>query len=109
LPSLKEGIALNAFPENRWKGIPITIILNELERVAERAGIKIHYEKLDDEEFHISGGHCKLKNRMMVFIDPRAKAHERLRIFLQALRNVDLEGIYIIPAIREIISRSPED
>lgn len=107
LPNLEEEIALNAFPDTSWKGIPIRVVLSKLEEVAERAGIRIHYEELSDGDIQIRGGYCRLRDRRMIFIDPRTKEMDRLRIFIQALRKVDLEGLYILPAIRELILGSP--
>jgi hypothetical protein len=89
-------------------GMPIPVMLGELERLAERAGMKIHYEDLNDEEVRIRGGHCRLHKKRLILIDPRSGEMDRLKILIRALKETALDGLYILPAIRELIEGAPE-
>lgn len=95
--------------KGRLRGMPLPVVLNELELLAEKAGLKIHYEDLNDEEVRIRGGHCRLHQEKLILIDPRSGEMDRLRIFVRALRETALDGFYIPPVIRELIEGAPED
>ncbi len=90
------------------KGMPLPVVINELELLAERAGLKIYYEDLDDEEVRIRGGHCRLHEKRLILIDPRSGEIERLKILIRALREAALDGLYILPAIRDLIEEALE-
>ncbi len=99
---------LKSMDSHSWKGMPLPVLLNELERLAERAGLKIHYEDLDDDEVRIRGGHCRLHKKRLILIDPRSGEIERLKILIRALRETALDGLYILPAIRDMIEEALE-
>ncbi len=88
--------------------MPIPVLLDELERLAERVGMKIHYEDLVDEEVRIRGGHCRLYKERLILIDPKSAEVDRLKILIRALKETALDGLYILPAIRELIEGAPE-
>jgi hypothetical protein len=90
------------------KGMPIPVLLDELERLAEKAGMKVHYENLEDEEVRVRGGHCRLHKERLILIDPKSAEMDRLKILIRALRETALDGLYILPAIRELIEGTPE-
>ncbi len=87
-------------------------ILQELEQIAERVALHVHYEEMKAFEFIVQDGGCTLRGANHLFIDRKRPTRERINILARELRKCNLEGIYIHPYIREKIlqlsSTSPE-
>jgi hypothetical protein len=84
-------------------------IIDHLEELAERLGIKIRYEpiKQDEDLVRLVGGLCLLRGEYVLIIDSKAAARDKIRTFAEALRRFDLDQIYIKPAIRELLDKVP--
>lgn len=76
-------------------------ILQELEQIAERVALHIHYEELKAFEFKVQDGGCRLRGANHLFIDRRRPTRERITILARELRKCNLEEVYIHPYIRE--------
>jgi hypothetical protein len=85
-------------------------ILDLLEELAESLGLRISYEpiKLDEELGTRPGGFCLLKGQRIVIINPQASIKEKIRIVSGAIRQFDLDQIYIRPVLRELLDTIPE-
>ena len=79
------------------------IILQQLEELAERLGVKILYESLGQEEFVIRSGSCTLRGQLLAIIDQRLPPAEQIRVLADCLARFDLSTIYLVPAVRELI------
>jgi len=79
----------------------------QLEQLARGFGIKIRQEpiSLDEEGINVVGGLCKLKGEQLLIINSKASIKDKIRAFVQALSNFDLDQVYIRPAIRALIER----
>jgi len=84
-------------------------IIDQLEELAERFGIKIRYEpiKQDEDLVKVVGGLCLLRGEYVLIIDSKAAAIDKIRTFAEALRHFDLEQIYIKPVLRELLDKIP--
>lgn len=78
--------------------------LEELEEAAKTVGIKISYEKMTGI-CSGKGGLCKVKGELRLIVDRRATPQERLDHLLEALCEVDLEGVYLSPRTRDALDR----
>lgn len=76
-----------------------------LEDLAEKLGISIRYEDLAGE-LTARSGLCKIKGRYLYIMDTSRDLTKRIELLSQCLSQMNLEGIYIIPAIRELLERS---
>jgi hypothetical protein len=81
------------------------IALDQLEALAYSLGIEVRYEKIPQDDVSISGGLYRLKGKNVIVIDSRAKAKDRIRTLVQALKPFDLNDVYIRPAVRELLER----
>jgi len=79
------------------------LLLNQLEELAGKLGIKIRYENVIVEESSGSGGLCRLKGEYVLIIHFQAALEEKIRIILEALRTFPVGDIYIKPVIRELL------
>ncbi len=78
--------------------------LMRLEELADTLGVPIRYERIpDEEEFIISGGLCRLRGNPVVIINSRASTKNKIRALISALRQFDLNDVYIRPALRALL------
>jgi hypothetical protein len=70
----------------------------------ERCGVSTEIRNLDDEDINIHSGLCEVGGRKMLIIDERLREDGRVAAALEALRTLNLDGIFVPPAIREMLS-----
>ena len=81
------------------------LILEHLEAVARSKSVIIRYERLENGELIIRSGSCRVKGSEYIIVDSRLTLKERIEVIARELRTWNLEDIYLLPLIREIISR----
>jgi hypothetical protein len=84
------------------------IILDQLEELAGKIGITVRYENMNVEDAPGGGGLCRLKGEYVLIVHSRATLREKIRVVTRALRHFDLNGIYLIPILRELLEESEE-
>lgn len=84
------------------------MILRDLERIAAELRIEVRYESLADEELSIHSGGCKALGRHIILIDSAQPTRQRASILARELSRFDLEDIYVLPRVRDFISRQRE-
>ncbi len=83
-------------------------MLEELELAAEKASIKLSYEKMTGL-CSGKGGLCMVKGEKRLIIDRRSTPQERLDHLLEALCNEDMDGFYLSPTTRDALERCRRD
>jgi hypothetical protein len=78
-------------------------VLNDLEGAADKLGIKVSYEAL--QETVGGGGLCKVKGIFRVIIDKRGTVGEKVSTLARALATFDLDGIHLPTAARDIVEQ----
>ena len=81
-------------------------VLGYLEDLAFRLGIEIVYEKLGEADFSVEGGLCKVKGVYKIFLDPSAPIEAQIETLARALSSFQIEGLYLLPFIREILEKA---
>ena len=81
-------------------------VLEYLEDLTFRLGIEIVNEKLGGADFSIEGGLCKVKGVYKIFIDPSAPIEVQIEILARALSSFQIEEVYLLPFIREILEKA---
>ena len=76
-------------------------ILQELENLAQRIGIEVRYEKLGT----ISGGLCRIRDGQVILINKHLTTASKVELLATelALETEKLEGIFILPEIRNLL------
>ena len=77
--------------------------LEDLKSVAEKLAIEIEIVNLNNQEFQIQSGYCKMNGKDLILLDKNISLQEQSEILLQTLKNFDLEDIYVASWIREFI------
>ena len=81
-----------------------TMILQNLEAIAEKLDIKVNYENLRKKNIFSKGGIYRLKEDKAVIIDCNLNLSEKISVLADALSQFDLEDIYMPPAVRKMIT-----
>ena len=81
-------------------------VLGYLEDLAFRLDIEIVHEKLRAADSSIEGGLCKVKGVYKIFMDPSAPIEAQIEILARALSSFEIEEIYLLPFIREILEKA---
>lgn len=79
-------------------------ILGHLEQLTQNLSIDLRYEKGD-----FSGGLCRVDDKQVMIINKRLSDDQKIKVFARAIAQLDLQNIYILPAIREIIEEQLRD
>ena len=77
--------------------------IEDLTSVVEKLAIEIQITNLNDQDFHIQSGYCKLNGKDLILLDKNLSLKEQTEVILQALKNFDLDSIYVASWIRELI------
>ena len=80
-------------------------LLAQLESVCRALGIKVRYEPCEEAP----GGLCELRGERLVIVDDALPAARRAAVLAAALAELDTEGLYMPPAVRDLIERQRPD
>jgi hypothetical protein len=87
------------------------LLLDQLKEIAAATGIEVREERLVREVgYAVHSGPCRLHGRDVVLLDSGAELTELVDAMLDYLAGRDLDGVYIEPKVREMISqRAPKE
>ena len=78
-------------------------LLSRLEGVADQLEIPVRYANLATEEYPGRGGLCILRGERRIIIERTLGDREKARLLAAGLAQFDLEGVYLVPAVRRAI------
>ena len=73
-------------------------ILWGLEALVQSLAIDLRYEKGD-----FVGGLCRLEDKRLLILNQDLPVSRKIKILAGELGTMDLEGVYILPALRKVI------
>jgi len=85
-------------------------LIDLLEELAEGFGVKIRYEAIrqDEDAVFVAGGLCLLRGEYILIVNSRATVNDRINTLATALKHFDLDRVYIRPALRELLDKTPD-
>lgn len=94
-----------ARPKNDRRGLSPTARLRLLMDAADRLGIRVRTEKLtvDDDLPRPRSGLVRLAGKPMIILDRGLSPEVRARTLAEALSGLDLNGVFLPPAVREMV------
>ena len=75
--------------------------IEDLKSVTGKLAIEVEITDLNDQEFQIQSGYCKMKGKDLILLDKNLSLQEQAEVILKTLKNFDLENIYVASWIRE--------
>ncbi|MDQ7064060.1 MAG: hypothetical protein Q9P90_07420 [candidate division KSB1 bacterium] len=79
-------------------------ILSHLETIVTQMGIELRYEKGD-----FKGGICRVGDKRLFLLNQNLMPSQKINLLTQELSTLDLSGVYVLPAIREMIDRAGQN
>jgi len=73
-------------------------VLLDLKSLADQMGIKVRFERGD-----FSGGYCLLKENKIIVINKLASLQRKVVTLSKALKEIEMDEIYLTPKLREVI------
>lgn len=84
-------------------------LVEELVEAAGRCGLEVRREKILREiGYRARGGACRLHAKNLLIIDRDQPPADQIEILADALRDRDLETLYLSPAARRLLQGGPE-
>lgn len=80
-----------------------TLLLEHLEQIANRLGVELRYENLGIGGIRTDGGYCRVSGKHMILINRKDSRRNKILVLAKSLRRLNLEGIFIPPAVRKIL------
>ena len=90
-------------------GMDDKTLLVQLEELAENLAIEIRYEAIRKEGSFFTGGLCRLKGKDILIVNSDASMGDKIQALAKALRRSDLSQVYMRPALREFLTKLPEE
>ena len=78
-------------------------LYHNLKEIAEKLGITVKEYNFRNAGIHVRSGLCKIREEQFFIMDKRLTVREKTENLAECLRDMDLETVYIVPAIREIL------
>jgi hypothetical protein len=75
--------------------------MQDLKEAAAKLSIKIEVSNLNDQEFSIQSGYCKLNGEDLIILDKNLPDIEHMTVILNTLKKFNLDNIYVADWIRE--------
>ncbi len=85
-------------------------ILDQLEELIERFGVKIRHDAIQEDENSVRGGGglCLLRGEYVLILNAKATIRDRIWTLGIALKQFDYEKVYLRPVLREFLERIPD-
>jgi hypothetical protein len=80
-----------------------TLLLEHLEQIANRLGVDLRYENLGIGGIRSDGGYCRVSGKDMILINRKDSRRKKILVLAKSLKRLNLEGIFIPPAVRKIL------
>jgi hypothetical protein len=83
-------------------------IIRQLEELAVTFGLQIRYEpiRIDDDLPNVPGVVCRLKGDNVLIINSNSTVRDKIKTLAEAVKNFDLDQVYILPVIRELLEKA---
>jgi light-regulated signal transduction histidine kinase (bacteriophytochrome) len=83
-------------------------LADELAEAAKRIGLEVRRERiLREVGYRARGGACRLREKNLIILDREMPPADQIEVLVEALREQNLEEIYLSPAARRVLQASP--
>ena len=84
--------------------MPKNVTFEMLVLTLERCGVNVEIRDLADDDVNIKSGLCEIGGRRTLIVDERLGENGRVAAAMEALRSQNLDGIFVPPAVRELLN-----
>lgn len=79
-------------------------LLQAMETLVKALGLELRYEKGD-----FKGGVCRIHDQQLVVMQKKASIENKIKILARELGTLELEHVYVMPAVQKIIDLSRKE
>jgi len=91
------------------KGTRLLRLVDELAEAAKRIGLEVRRERiLREVGYRARGGACRLREKDLIILDRDMPPDDQIEVLAEALRERNLEEVYLSPAARRILQAGTE-
>ena len=84
-------------------------LVDELAQAASQVGLEVRRERiLREVGYRARGGECRLREKDLIILDRDMPADDQIEVLAEALRERNLEEVYLSPAARRILQAGTE-
>jgi hypothetical protein len=83
-------------------------LYQELIALAEKLQIQVSEQNLRNTGIKVQSGLCKVKGQSVFIMDKHKPLRKKAKILARCLSRMEHEEIYVVPAVRELLSRYTE-
>ncbi len=84
-------------------------IYQELKDIADKLGVGVEEHNFRNAGIRVKSGTCIVHGRPLVIIDKHKTLAKKIRVLASALSELPHDTIYMVPAVREIITKYAEE
>jgi hypothetical protein len=84
-------------------------VYDELKTLADKLGVGVEEHNFRNTGIRVRSGSCIVRGKPMVIIDKHKSLGKKIRILASALSKLPHEDVFIVPAVRELITRYAEE
>ncbi|GBC60683.1 hypothetical protein DENIS_1640 [Desulfonema ishimotonii] len=81
-------------------------IYHELRDLAEKLGIRVIEKSFRNTGINVQSGLCKVRGEHLYIMDRNIPILKKYRLLAESLARMPHEEIYVVPVIREILTRN---
>ena len=76
-----------------------------MKEIAEKLGVIVSEQNFRTAGIKVKSGLCTVKGKNLFIIDKHKSIHEKKEILASCLGKMELEDIYIVPAVRDFLDK----
>jgi ABC-type enterochelin transport system substrate-binding protein len=84
-------------------------LYQELKNLAEKLSIHVEEHNFRESGIHVTSGLCTVRGQQRYIMDKHKSVAKKIQMLAGALARCDLESIYIVPAVREVLDRYADE
>jgi hypothetical protein len=84
-------------------------LFQDLKEIAEKLGISILEHNFRNTGISVKSGFCKVKGKKLIILDKSRSLTDKNEVILSCLSKMPHEDIYIVPYLRELLSKYNDD
>ncbi len=80
-------------------------LFQDLKELAEKLGISVLEHNFRNTGISVKSGFCKVKGENLIILDKSRSLSDKSEVILSCLGDIPHEDIYIVPYLRELLSK----
>jgi hypothetical protein len=89
-----------------FQGLKSTQLYQHLKETAEKLDITVSEQNLRATGVNARSGLCTVKGKQLFIMDKHLPVRQKVEVLAECLRQMPLDDIYLVPAIRNYLERS---